>query len=190
MNKYIETFISYLATVLSWDMASTDNLDTVPPVPYNPASTPSPAAPLPSDESSALKVYTEAVANLGRHLTLNTAVNPETGCAEAVSTILLNVGYPVPSRGIPTVWGLIDWMIANGFKETQTPVPGAIITACRADRQPTEYAHVGVVMKHGIASNDSRAAYLGQFRENYSTIENWVNYFAIHNSVTRYFIPC
>lgn len=136
------------------------------------------------------KVYEAAKAALGSHLTLNTAVNPETGCAEAVSTILSRCGYKIPAKGIPTVNGLIDWMLANGFEECQGPGVGYVITAHRANHNDPNQAHTGIIMNYGVASNDSRPQYLGRFLENYSSVAHWVAYYDAVDSVTRYFKPC
>ena len=185
MSVLIANFMKWFGELLGWD---------APQAPISPqkpqtADVLSPAPTAPQTPVSCLTtLYQEAVSNLGKHLTLNPSVNPEVGCAEAVSFILLNAGYSIPANGIPTVWGLIDWMLANGFTETKSPVPGCVITACRADRHPTEYAHIGIVLKHGIASNDSRLQYLGKFLENYSSISNWELSFEQHGSETRFFI--
>lgn len=160
-----------------------------PPMPSTtPANMPpaTAAAPSTSPTSKAQQVYETAVSALGKHLTLNDAVNPETGCAEAVSWILRNCDYTLPPGGIPTVLGLIAWMKEQGFEETDVATPGCIITA---SGNP-EHAHIGIIMKYGVASNDSRPQFLGKFLENYRSVATWSAAFAVDKSVTSIFIPC
>lgn len=129
------------------------------------------------------KIYEVAVANLGRHLTLDADVPGEYGCAQAVSWILLHAGYPIPTGGISTVNGLIDWMLAHGFQETHAYVTGAIITAHSPNHGNPNYAHTGVCFTYGIGSNDSDT---GLFQENYNH-QRWLQYFGNNGSITRYF---
>ena len=143
-----------------------------------------PIAPVYEPPTASQRLYKVASENLGKHLTLNSTVSPETGCAEACSWILLNAGYPIPQGGIPTVSGLTDWMQQQGFKETTAYAPGNIIVG----RSPTD-AHVGICGKNMIMSNTSYdipslGLHQGKFEANYH-LAGWVKTF--HS--TRYFIP-
>ncbi len=131
------------------------------------------------------RLYNVAKSLLGQKLTDN--VDPSVGCAESVSNVLIRSGYNNPK--IPTVNGLITWMLANGFTETILPLSGCVITTHRKDVNDPQFAHCGIIMRFGVASNDSRPQFLGTFRENYSSVQAWRASYAIHNSVTRYFIP-
>lgn len=131
------------------------------------------------------RVYNVAFNNLGKHLTLNATISPETGCAEALSWVLLNSGYPIPTGGIPTVAGLTDWMIKQGFKEATDSAPGSIIVG----RSPSE-AHIGVCGKEWIMSNTSYdipslRLHAGKFEANYH-LRGWTKVFPS----TRFFTPC
>lgn len=169
-------------------MPSTDSLNT--PAPEVPPSMPVQAPKQPVAESKAQTLYNLAKEALGSHLTLNPNVPEEEGCAEAVSVLLERCGYPIPQGGIPSVNGLIDFMLANGFQEVKDGTPGCVITAHNPDSTVPTAAHVGIVMEYGVASNDSRPAFLGKFWENYlDGTKHWEAYFTIHNSVTRFFLP-
>lgn len=166
------------------EMASTDYSVTDVPLSYEPVKSDIPSPILPNSlPSTPIRVYNIAKISLGKHLTLDSAIPSEVGCAEAVSTILKNAGYDVGLKGIPSVVGLIQWMISKGFKETHTPIPGCIITAHGVGNGITNFSHCGIVLKNGIASNDSTT---GKFNENYTMI-SWNNYFSTVN--TRFFIP-
>lgn len=130
-------------------------------------------------------LYNTAVRLLGLHLTLNRAVPIDVGCAEAVSTVLLNAGYPIPKGGIQNVNGLIEWMGQHGFKEIQVARPGCVVTAHNPNPGVTSGAHIGIGLKYGIASNNSNT---GIFNEHYS-YEAWDMFFGKQGSVTRYFKP-
>lgn len=169
--------IAYLAKLLNWQ--------TTPIMPLqSPENTPSLVSPKE-------RVYNVARALIGEKLTLDDSVPQDVRCAEAVSVVLSDCGYQIPSKGIPTVTKFVEWMVANPtlFRETKESSPGCIITANKADGSFSEYSHVGVIMKYGIASNDSRPEHLGYFLENYSSINHWLAYFNAHGSVTRYFEP-
>lgn len=133
-----------------------------------------------------MAIYEAAKANLDKPLTLNPKVPKEVGCCQAVSFVLRAAGYKVPKQGISGVNALIDWMLANGFEEIDTPVIGAVITAHRKARSDPAYAHTGVYGKTWIMSNDSRS---GLFQANY-TPRGWNSYFKVmHTCEVRYFVP-
>ena len=129
------------------------------------------------------RIYAAATANFGKRLTLVPSVPREVGCAHAVAWVLQKAGFYVPKGGIATVNSLIDWMLENGFEEVYTPIAGAVVTAHRPLRSDPAYAHAGIALNYGIASNDSRT---GKFDQNY-TYANWNSYFGRHGSTTRYF---
>ncbi len=159
---------------------------------YNPIDpTDAPTSPKqPVAASNAQNVYNIAKRSLGHHLTLNPNVPEEEGCAEAVSKILSLAGYSIPVGGLAGVEALIAWMLANKFQEVKQGTVGCVITAHNPDPAITTFAHTGIVMEYGVASNDSRPAYLGRFLENYlGGTSHWEAYFSSHGSVTRFFLP-
>lgn len=134
-------------------------------------------------------LYSRAVLLLGQHLTMDNAVPAIEGCAEAVSRVLELAGYSIPAGGIPNVNGIIKWALNNGFEEIYTPQYGCIITAHSPNVNNPNWAHTGITLKQGIASNNSFGGKIGQFSENYS-YEGWDSFFGtIHGSITRYFRP-
>lgn len=135
-------------------------------------------------------IYNEAKSCLGKHLTLNPNVPPEVGCAEAVSFILLNCGYDIPAGGIPTVQGLIDWMLASGkFQEKKQASVGCVVTATGNP----QFAHIGIALQYGVGSNTSdtdvqKGLKQGMFQENYPSVEEWQSSFETHGSDSRFFV--
>ena len=175
----INSIIQLLAKWLGWEQTNPEIPHPMPPEP-----TPSPVL-TPASPTSAGKLYSVAKLCLGEHLTLNPSVPEEEGCAEAVSYLLRQAGYHVPTTGIQGVLALTNWMLANGFKETITPIPGCVITAHSVNQLNTTFAHAGVVLQHGVGSNTSSN---GLFQENY-TLASWHLYFGNGGSKTRYFSP-
>ena len=162
--------------------APTSPVETKTPAP--PSTTPTPNAPQTTISSPTERLYQTAVDSLGAHLTLNDTVPPEVGCAQAISKVLLKCGYDIPKKGISTVSGLTDWMLANGFKEEITYRRGLIITG----RAPS-WAHIGVTGNEWIMSNTSytlasKGLIQGSFQANYQR-KNWYGVFPI----VRMFAP-
>lgn len=134
----------------------------------------------------ATALYNVAAGNLGQHLTLDPSVPDDVGCAEAVSACLEQAGYTnLPPKGLAGVNALIEWMEGQGFVEAPSAAPGYVITAHNPDKSVTTFAHTGICLKYGIASNTSSN---GIFSENYS-YGGWDRYFGVHGSTTRYFCP-
>lgn len=120
------------------------------------------------------RIYREAKADLGKHLTLNSNVPPDVGCAEAVSFILKMVGVPwIPKQGVAGTAQLWELLKANARLTTQ-PQPGnIIISPTGTSEKGVQHGHVGIVLEYGIGSNDSNS---GLFRENY-TLGSWSDLF-------------
>lgn len=145
----------------------------------------------PVNQTQAAVIYDTAVRNLGKQLTLDASIPDDVRCAEAVSDILKQSGYPVPTGGIKTVNAIIDFCLANGFTEVKEPAPGNIVTAHSSNRNDPNYAHTGICLKYGIASNTSfpvAGFKPGEFAENYK-YPSFINFFQNHGSVIRYFSP-
>lgn len=134
-------------------------------------------------------IYNTAAACLGQHLTLDPSVPFEVGCAEAVSTILAKAGVQgIPQRGFAGTWDLYQWLRTNRqFVEVVAPTYGSIVVSPTDPDNPTKHGHTGIVLKHGIGSNDSSN---GLFAENYTT-DSWNTYFGkVHGFPVHYFCPC
>lgn len=154
--------------------------------PEDPGPAPLPPSPRPNMPE---KVYEAAAARIGRHLTLDPSVPAEEGCCEALSAVLQAAGYQMPPKGIAGVNAMVAWMLGRGFVEIadgQTPFPGCVIAAHRPAYGDPEFAHIGVVMRHGICSNTSAT---GLWQENYPGVEAWRAAFSTGGSLTRIFAP-
>ena len=137
------------------------------------------------------KVYNAAVSFLGEHLAADPSIPVDERCVTAVVFVLRSVQYPIPVS-VAGVNSLIDWLTSNGFQETTLPVPGCLITAHNPDKNIPDFAHAGIVAKHGIISNTSfpiAGFSAGEFAENYSSLGNWEQFFNSKGSETRFFAP-
>lgn len=144
------------------------------------------------DPTPQQRVYNAAKNSLGEHLTMNPNVPNDVGCAEAVSAVLHKAGYDLPEEGEAGVNALIAWMLKQGFIEKAAPEPGDVITAHSPDHNDPTYAHCGIVLKYGIASNTSfneLGFSAGRFQENYN-LGGWNRYFKQkHKCQVRFFQP-
>lgn len=128
------------------------------------------------------RIYNVAKDNLGTHLTLDENVDPEKGCAEAVSKILQLAGIAVPSHGIAGTAALLAWLQANpDFAPIDAPEQGAIIISATGSGNGTVEGHTGVFgalgamynNDFGICSNDSNT---GTLREQWS-YQEWLKFY-------------
>lgn len=118
-----------------------------------------------------VSLYDTAKSLLAQHLTLDPAVPPELGCAEAISVVLYKSGIPVPTKGFPGTVGLYEYVKASpSFKLIPIPEPGALlISITKGDN----HGHTGIFGKlglqfpgdYGILSNNSDN---GLFQEKWS----------------------
>lgn len=132
------------------------------------------------------KIYNTAVSLLGQQLTLDPSVPFEVRCAEAVSTVLTKCGIQgIPQRGFASTDDLAAWLKTNRqFTQTVNAEYGGIVIS---PTQGTNIGHTGIILKKGVASNDSST---GKFMENYS-IDGWTHSFtAIKGLQTLYFCAC
>lgn len=137
-------------------------------------------------------LYETAVLCLGEHVTLDPSVPTYVGCAEAVSFVLRSAGYLVPTKGVPDVLGLIQWLLANGFKEVSTHAPGTIIASHNPNPALSDFSHIGICGQNWIMSNTSFTGSgglkAGTFQANYQ-FSNWMTHFKNNGSFVRYFVP-
>lgn len=180
LKLLVGTIGSYFLIFLAQQRAKPE--PTPQPLPPQPP----PPMPPPPPETASQKVYDAAKLYIGRHLTLDNSVPEELGCVEALSYVFNKVGYNMPPKGIPGVNAMVAWMLGKGFVETTSPYAGCIIVSHRPNYNDPNYAHIGVVMNHGICSNSSAN---GLWEENY-TLASWYSYFAKTGGATvRFFTP-
>lgn len=177
-------FFYYLLNgILEWLYPSMNSdIETRSPPPSDPADQ---AETIPTQEGSD-KIYAVAASYLGQHITLDTTVSPDLGCAEAVSFILKNAGVPsIPLHGIAGTALLYTWLCSSGhFTEIDTPEPGCvIISPTGAPTSTFAHGHVGIVAKHGILSNNS---YTGKFDEALN-LDSWKDFFQARGHFPIYF---
>lgn len=132
------------------------------------------------------KIYDTAASCLGQHITLDTSVSADLGCAEAVSYVLKNAGVPgLPTRGIAGTAALYTWLCSSGqFDEPTQPLPGdIIISPTGAPTARFAHGHVGIVAKHGILSNNS---YTGKFDEALN-LDSWRDFFQVRGGFPIYY---
>ncbi len=139
------------------------------------------------------RIYNVAKDNLGEHLTLDNNVNPEVGCAEAISKILQLAGVSVPNRGIAGTAALLAWLEANpDFEAIQEPEQGAIIVSSTGSGNGSVRGHTGCFGAFGamyngdwgIVSNDSNT---GTLREQWC-LKDWVAYYETKGGLTTKYL--
>jgi hypothetical protein len=129
------------------------------------------------------KIYTAAKLALNTHVTLDPSVPPDVGCAEAVSYILKNSGVILPPRGMASTSQFMIWLKKNGKLVTTPEAGNIVISPTGTSTKGVLHGHMGIVLKYGIASNDSNT---GLFRENY-TVKSWQRLFHTHLGFPVYF---
>lgn len=133
------------------------------------------------------KIYEEVVKALGKHETLNNAVDPELGCAEAWSSIAKRAGVQgIPALGYSGTAALYQFLSTDSqFEEIATPEYGATIISPTVG---SKHGHVGFFGKYGvqyvndwgICSNDSSN---GLFREQWH-YSAWLDYYQKYLGLT------
>lgn len=133
--------------------------------------------------STTTKIYNEARTCLGQHITLNSNIPNDVGCAEAVSFVLKNAGIiGIPVAGFPGTAGLYQWLLANPvFTHQGVPTQGAILVSPTGYGNGTIEGHTGIVggfavefpNEYGILSNNSDN---GLFQEKWNLLTWWEYY--------------
>lgn len=114
-------------------------------------------------------IYNIAKGCLGRHITEDPSVDPNFGCAEAISFILEKAGYDLGSLGIAGTAELYTWL-QNHFTPVTIPLAGdVVISPTGMARDSSAHGHVAIVANYGILSNSSST---GLFTENF-TLDSW-----------------
>lgn len=129
------------------------------------------------------KIYNTAKACLGKHITLNSNVPNEVGCAESVSYVLTNSDITgIPAGGFASTSALFDWLSSNpSFERLEAPEQGAILVSPTGHGNGTIEGHTGIVAaygayypyEYGILSNNSDN---GLFQEKWSLLSWWQYY--------------
>lgn len=147
--------------------------ETPPEAPNQPVQT----TPVPTASD---KLYQTAKSLLGQHLTLDSNVPPELGCAECASVIANKAGVQrIPSDGFASTNQFHDFMMSTAaFAERLQPAPGFIVVAVT---EGSKHGHIGYFAAFGlqyqsdwgILSNDSNT---GRLSEQWSWSE-WQKYY-------------
>lgn len=177
----LKTLLEHLIKWFLSPAYTTTTLDDEP-LPMPPP-TPQP----PQTPSLADKLFEAAVNALGSHLTLDPSVPEELGCAEAVSALLMQIGISdLPEHGIAGTAELYLYLKDSpNFEFVDSAQYGAIIlspTGSGSHKIP--HGHVGVILKKGIASNNSTT---GLWGENFS-ITGWLSHYAQVGGLKTYYI--
>lgn len=130
------------------------------------------------------ELYTAAKNSLGKHMTLNSSVDPEVGCAEAVSAVLSLIGVSDGPKGIAGTAALYEWMKTSGlFEEASFPEAGTIIISPTGMGNGKIPGHTGVCGLNGIMSNDSNS---GLFLELW-TSPKWETYYHQYGGIPTFY---
>lgn len=136
--------------------------------------------------SMSTEIYNTAKLALGEHLTLNATVPPDVGCAEAVSFILAYTKIAgLPIKGFEGTADLWEWL-KTAATAVEIPEAGDIVispTGTSTEPILNPHGHCGIVLHHGIGSNDSNT---GLFMENY-TVQDWEKIFTSKGYPTYYY---
>lgn len=135
-------------------------------------------------KSKPMTILETVKANLGKHLTLDASVPASVGCAEAVSTILRDIGINVPQKGIAGTNALLLWCQSHPehFTALTEPEEGALlISATGTGNGNLSNGHTGFFGAFGVATpNDwgicSNNSDSGLFLELW-TWSKWQNYY-------------
>lgn len=142
----------------------------------------------PMDEtqiSNSPKIYQTAKSLFGEHLTLNPSVPSETGCAEALSAVLLKCSVKgIPRLGFAGTYDMLHWLENSpSFVEIFEYEPGAIIISATGSGNGKIPGHCGVCAQQGILSNNSDN---GLWQEKW-TMDKWREYYAIFGGMEARF---
>lgn len=133
--------------------------------------------PMPENE-----LYLEAKSSLHKHMTLDSSVAAEVGCAEAISAILALIGVSDGPQGIPGTAALDAWLHGDSrFEKISLPEAGAIVVSPTGQGNGSIEGHTGIFGEFGVAfpedwgimSNDSAS---GFFLETWN-LRSWNAYY-------------
>lgn len=131
------------------------------------------------------KLYNTAKSLMGKHLSLNDSVPMNVGCAQALSFVLKQCGYPIPAQGLDGTIDMYHWLVQH-FDEVNSPEAGDVIVSVTGTGNGSVRGHTGVVALYGILSNESQT---GLWKEDW-TLPAWlIHYQTDGQLLTTYFRP-
>lgn len=132
-NLEKKSFLDQLVDIVRQLLNIQKQVDALPKPPLQ-ETYPTPLMPSKSD-----KLYDISKSLLGKHLTLDNTVPKSLGCAEAVSYVLMSVGYIMPAKGIPGTYTLYEWFKKH-FEEIPQAEKGCVVISPTT----TKIGHVGI----------------------------------------------
>lgn len=151
-----------------------------------PAPVPAPVEPVvttPFPVKKSQLLYDKSKSLIGKHLTLDDSVPKDVGCAQAISYVLKEAGYPIPKGGISGTASMADWL-KNNCDEVFLPEKGDIIISISFTGVPNFRGHVGVVGVSQIMSNNSDTG----LWDTQWTYQGWIDYYQKKGRLkTKYF---
>ena len=142
-------------------------------------------APVVSESTKQEKLYTIAKSLLKKRLTLDASVPKNVGCAQALSYVLKECGYPMYPKGISGTASLYYWLQDQKgyFEEVEAGQPGDIIINVTGTGISTRRGHVGVVGKYQIMSNNSIT---GKWDTQW-VLKDWVRFYEEYGGMKTYY---
>lgn len=147
--------------------------------------------PMPQEENTPVvvestnqeKLYTTAKSLLKKRLTLDASVPKNVGCAQALSYVLKECGYPIPKGGISGTASMYEWLFDN-FDKVEAGQPGDIIINVTGTGISTRRGHCAVMGKYQIMSNNSIT---GKWDTQWE-LPNWIRFYEEQGKMkTHYF---
>jgi hypothetical protein len=128
-------------------------------------------------------LYDVAYSLIGKHLTLNSDIPKEYGCAQAISYVLKQYGCDIPKRGISGTYSLYEWLQKNGVEIEKSEVGCVIISITNTGNGKCR-GHVGIQGKYQILSNNSKTGLL----DTQWVYSDWISYYKEYgNLTTKYY---
>ena len=128
-------------------------------------------------------IYEIAKSLLKKRLTLDPSVPINTGCAQALSYVLKECGYPVPKGGISGTATMYEWLTRH-FDKVEAGQPGDIIINVTGTGISTRRGHCAVMGKYQIMSNNSITGKWDTAWE----LPNWIRFYEEQGKMkTHYF---
>jgi len=120
-------------------------------------------------ETPSQRLYDLAMKHKGEYLTLDTTVPKTLNCAETISWLLKECGYPIPARGFQGTNSIDVWLSQN-CDVISAPDVGDIIISIT---QGNNHGHIGACGHNAILSNDSQTGTL----ESYWSLSAWLEFY-------------
>lgn len=131
-------------------------------------------------------LYDVTAASLGKRMIMDRAVPDRLGCASSLSNVLIKAGVKgLPKLGIGSTAVLHKWLLNNPqFEVVTSPLPGDIISSpTGTPGARLSNGHMGIVVKHGICSNNSDTGLWSQ----HWTLPKWIDYYSTKGRIPTTF---